>query len=604
MSNTVDNNVSTNSMKDILNRMSLGKECDYPVMANPFNEPGFLEKSKINEEEMMNIHKDIKSSARLSLYESLGDQLRQDSGYGDYESVLDATKRSDFLEFCNLKDDNGFAAIKWAGDMGYHKIVKLLLDSGAEPDKAGLKDFINIKFDENDLESFKEMDTIRECDENEDSYNDSFGNFHPDLNIKDLDLRTGQTEQSLPRTKKEKKEMIKRVVDFEESFREKQNKFPFSSKFSEKEYNGADMSDDIVEDGEELPDGRTDINTPIVTDKMFENAIPYNPPQKPVKKTESGGFGKAFAKNLAKNFSKTGFSNDRYDKFVPPGRKEFTADEIQQMMNSKGVETFQGKSNEFLEEFSSKDVTKYLMTPAKIQPMLRIHRLNMCAASPVRDDLYNSVKNSFKHQKKVLKTSIINKITDSIYEMIKFYLDMYHRLMDFGRVEVRNSPIHGKGIFATRKIKRGDVVTFYFPYFLNYSYSENEKEPDIDICVPIISRRRFDKEGDDKKYNELFASTIKIPGNFYLMGDDEYISDSRLLGHMVNDPCDFSKGKPDHIKYEKELLQKANASVVSYKDDRRYVYIGAMRDIEIGEEILVPYGGRYWEIESPKSETV
>lgn len=627
MSNIVDTNVSNFSMKNILETMATTDEKLHPVMQNPFNTPGFSNIINSDENEIMNIHKNIKLAANSTNYEKLAEELRQNAGYGDYEAVEIATKDENFLHYCDLKDENGFTAIKWAGDMGYHRIVKLLLNCGAKPYRDDLKDFININFNESDIQRFNEMDTIDEGDDEDNEI--GMSNFG--FNGNGADLKPNPHVRPLPSNKKEKKEMLKRMSDLEKSSINKNVGFGIldglKQSINDDDYNGADMTDDIIEAGEEIPEGRSEVNNHVLMDDKFANAIPYNQsgniptttkdtnssmkkgfllnkskkPNDDKKTDKKAGFGAAFAKNLAKNFSKTDFSENRHEKFVLPNRKEVTPEEIQDMIINRGLETFRGKSNEFLEEFSSKDVTKYLMNAEKIQPMLRLHRTTMCSESPVRADLYQSIKNNLEAQKKGVGKAVLNRITDSIYEMIKFYLEMYHRLIDIGRVEVRDSPIHGKGVFATRKIKRGDVITFYFPYFLNYNYADihdTKREETADIVIPVISRRRF--EGNSaEKYDELFKSTIKIPDNFYLMGDDEYISDSRFLGHMVNDPCNFKNGPVDHLKYDSEILKNANATVVSYTGDRRYIYVGAMRDIEINEEILVPYGGRYWGINVP-----
>lgn len=558
--NVVDNL----SIKDILNKMSSRGENSYPIMNNPFIDPNYSSEHKNIETDIKNIHRVIKLTASENIYEELAEELRQNAGYGDYDACKVATERLDFLKFCDMKDENGFTAIKYAGDLGYHKIVKLLLDSGAKPDKVGLRDFININIDENDI--YQSLETIEEGLDEDNELTKVFDKLP--------ELKPTPTTVPLPTTRAEKKEMLNRLNEIESSLIGKKLNFG------------------IADNIKTRPIHESEINY-VEIDEVFEQATPFTPNLKSeAPKKKESGFGASFKKNLAKNFSKTKFSENRYnDKITPPEKTEMTPDEIQEIMKQRNIESFQGKSNEFLEEFSSKDVSKYMMSSEKIQPALKEFRGKMLPSIPVRKDIYDSVKNSLKNQKYILGTKVLNNLVDSIYGIIKFYIDIYHRMVNFDRVEVRPSPIHGNGIFAKRKIQKGDIITFYFPYFLNYDHEKN-----ADIIIPILSRRTFEK--DQSSFNNLFKSTIKIPDNFYLMGDDEFISDSRFLGHMANDPCDFKSGSVDSTKYESEILDKANASVVSYTNDRRYIYIGAMRDIEIDEEILVPYGGRYWELDS------
>lgn len=597
----VDFNTNASSIKDILNAMSSKDGNIHPSMVNPFLDPNFSTKSVMGEEEVKGIHRGIKLAAKQTLYEELAEDLRQNSGYGDYDACKMAVDRDDFKEFCDLKDENGFTAIKYAGDLGYHKIVKLLLDAGAKSYQPGLKDFININVDQNDIGMLQSLNPIKEGEDEDNEIEDKI--------YKMSDLKPTPSILPLPTTKDEKEKMMRRLNNLETSLSNKNVNFSLFDKL--------EQSDKLRPDIESKNDDSFNIDSikrftggdGFTARQTSPDAIPYTnktavSSEKSSNKKKETSFGAAFKKNLAKNFSKTGFSDDRHvDKFVPPGRTEVTPEQIQDMMINMNLERFQGKSNEFLEEFSGRDVSKYMMNSEKIQPMLKLNRATMLPASPIRSDLLESITSSLKNQNHVLNKSAIDSITDSVFETIKFYIDMYHRMMDLGRVEVRSSPIHGNGVFATRKIKRGDVVTFYFPYFLNYNYADpndKDREKTADIVVPVLSRRKIK---GDKDFNDLFKSTIKIPDNFFLMGDNEFISDSRFLGHMINDPCDFSKGHVDEEKYERELLNKANASVVSYTNDRRYIYVGAMRDIEIGEEILVPYGGRFWEIE-PKIVSV
>lgn len=210
-----------------------------------------------------------------------------------------------------------------------------------------------------------------------------------------------------------------------------------------------------------------------------------------------------------------------------------------------------------------------------------------------------TIKSTLKAQIGYLSRKKLDGIVDSVFMKLLFYRNMFRRLTPIDNVVVRESPVHGQGIFATKKIKNGDIITFYFPYFLEHVHVDKadiERDGEGIILTPVISRRNFSLENDGE-LSAMRRGAIKIEKDFYLVGDDQYVADHRFLGHLANDPCDFSKGPVDALKYESEIINKANASIVSYSEDRKYVYLAAIRTIEIDEEIFVPYGTRYWEID-------
>lgn len=316
-----------------------------------------------------------------------------------------------------------------------------------------------------------------------------------------------------------------------------------------------------------------------------------------VKKENEGGlFSKNFAKSMQKNFAKNGFSENRSnDKpFKVPERAEVTPEQIDEMMLKMNTNQYALRNNEFLEQYSSRDVSKLLIKEPNIDVNLLEHRNRMLPPSPVKSDLINTIKSCLKLQIGYVSKKNIEKIVDKVYEKLIFYRDMFLRLIPINNVVVKPSLIHGQGIFATKQLKKGEIITFYFPYFLEHVYTDTEKKQEGIILVPVISRRSFTDNNDE--LSAMRKGSIKIDFDFFLVGDDKYIGDQRFLGHLANDPCDFSKGNIDFVKYEKEIIEKANASVVSYSEDRKFIYLVATKTIKIDEEILVPYGANFWEI--------
>lgn len=321
-----------------------------------------------------------------------------------------------------------------------------------------------------------------------------------------------------------------------------------------------------------------------------------------VKSTEtkkSGGL--SFTNVFKKNFIKNGFSEEREsDRIKVPKGKETSVEEMEEILKKSGISlnktgTYAAINNVFLEKYSKRDITKLLIPVDKINPVLLQHRIKMLPGEPNKENLHQMVMNLLRQQIPTVTNDEINGASGLIYEYMLFYRDFFLRLIEIDKITIKNSPIHGKGVFAIKDIKEGSLITFYFPYFLEYVHPDvlNEKNEGY-VIVPISSRRKITNNNGELDY--LRKGTIRISDHFMLVGDDQYISDYRICGHMINDPCDFSKGKVTEDEYEKQIISKANGSVVSYEKDRRFIYVAATRDIKEGEEILVPYSARYWEL--------
>ena len=114
-------------------------------------------------------------------------------------------------------------------------------------------------------------------------------------------------------------------------------------------------------------------------------------------------------------------------------------------------------------------------------------------------------------------------------------------------IEVRHSPIHGRGVFATRRIRKGREI--------------------IEYKGKRISHAEADAEGPDTGHTFLFTL------------NDEYVIDAGRGGNaarFINHSC-----KPNCTAYWIEAEPK------NPKKDR--VVIEARRDIEPGEELSYVY---------------
>jgi len=110
-------------------------------------------------------------------------------------------------------------------------------------------------------------------------------------------------------------------------------------------------------------------------------------------------------------------------------------------------------------------------------------------------------------------------------------------------IEVRNSPVHGRGVFATRRIEKGERIIEY----LGERVSHDEAD------------RRYESKDENDSHTFLFIVDSKIVIDAGVDGND-----ARFFNHSCDPNCE---------------------SVV----EKRRVYIEAIRAIELGEEMTYDY---------------
>lgn len=163
-------------------------------------------------------------------------------------------------------------------------------------------------------------------------------------------------------------------------------------------------------------------------------------------------------------------------------------------------------------------------------------------------------------------------------------------------VEVKSSPVHGKGVFATKNIKEGDLITLYPGDIVAYIPDANGKDKNH-LVLPFYSERmeKANSEASNKKENiyDLYSSyKYNVNDHYTIIGCPEFTDNPSYCGHLINDRCDFDKITPEI--YSKLSLLKTNSKFVNIARDS-HVVIVARRDIVKGEEIFISYGVGYWE---------
>ena len=165
--------------------------------------------------------------------------------------------------------------------------------------------------------------------------------------------------------------------------------------------------------------------------------------------------------------------------------------------------------------------------------------------------------------------------------------------LKYNHIEVRKSPIHGIGVFATQSIPEGSLVTYYPAH----AFVSGKQVTFLDA-----SDRQFikNKEKIIPDYGYSFTWKDKIVGSPYR------VDDALLLGHMLNDAyINIFRGvKKTHLKRLENLKNLIATYTINghkranciYKEnkDHSLVSVATTRKIEKGEELLVLYHTSYW----------
>jgi SET domain len=164
------------------------------------------------------------------------------------------------------------------------------------------------------------------------------------------------------------------------------------------------------------------------------------------------------------------------------------------------------------------------------------------------------------------------------------------------KVQVKESPTHGLGVFATETIKKGELVTRY-PADLIFQGTESgynlvtDGLTDLEYAEARVARLTID---------QVKSYILSLCDDLYIFGDPERHSPGKCA-HIINDgvmldkintsPTPANAGKEHHNYYLRGLRCNCVFNQSTDKDGRWAV---AIRDIQAGEELFTNYGYQYW----------
>lgn len=160
-------------------------------------------------------------------------------------------------------------------------------------------------------------------------------------------------------------------------------------------------------------------------------------------------------------------------------------------------------------------------------------------------------------------------------------------------VVIKESNIHGKGVFAKKDIKKGEIITLYPGDVAIYLPEGNNG--DKTLSYNFFSDRMASKAEEGKNYLDLSKYSYSIDTKHIISGCPDFVDNPSYLGHMINDRfvCDYDKITPEI--YLELSMKKTNSMFVPIADNIQ-VAIVARRDIKAGEEIFISYGVQYWNV--------
>ena len=174
-------------------------------------------------------------------------------------------------------------------------------------------------------------------------------------------------------------------------------------------------------------------------------------------------------------------------------------------------------------------------------------------------------------------------------------------------LEVKDSPIHGKGVFAKTDINKGRVVCIYpcdGVIEKNKLFSTSLKSLPTHFNphsykFALRSRRSGGAEWTAAKRRDKLVSKYTnevINDQIYIYGDPS-IRNDYCLGHLINDSYkDVAELKNKNIgkMVLKYMIKAGHYKNCAFVVTRYYIYVKTTTAITKGEELFAPYGFQYW----------
>ena len=159
-------------------------------------------------------------------------------------------------------------------------------------------------------------------------------------------------------------------------------------------------------------------------------------------------------------------------------------------------------------------------------------------------------------------------------------------------VEVRESPIHGKGVFVTKDVECGQLLTLYPPDAFAFARPDRVGGECLQVS-PDIDHDREEAEAARQTY----GFSLGTPGGVRvcIVGFPKLCSDPAYMAHLANDPVGDARSEKE---YYAQIGIRGNAYLAGLQCGLCIALFAGKR-IRAGEEVLAPYMYDYWKMRSP-----
>jgi SET domain len=183
-----------------------------------------------------------------------------------------------------------------------------------------------------------------------------------------------------------------------------------------------------------------------------------------------------------------------------------------------------------------------------------------------------------------------------------------HLRLNRSRVGVSTIPNAGVGVFATRFIHIGELITLYPGDALLQWRNATDYEDRHGVALRVLlgphlsemERHEASTMGTlfGRSMDAARAYEVRIADTISVVGDPQRCHDAAYLGHLLNDgACCLSNTSSTKeavvTAYAQQSLAAANAKIV-VGTEACHVEVVAMKPIAPGQEIFLSYGASYW----------
>ena len=175
---------------------------------------------------------------------------------------------------------------------------------------------------------------------------------------------------------------------------------------------------------------------------------------------------------------------------------------------------------------------------------------------------------------------------------------------DLDAVEPRPSPVHGTGVFARRRVRKGELITLYPAHVVWLPNPSGQYDVVTgDLATRIVRSRQMTPAQQHEFVKRCDTTLLPIEAlDGALAGvkisGDPHIRDATACGHVLNDGARLESTSVMHLHtYNRKSLTMCNAVYVHFHGGCLTGMV-ATSDIPEGNECFFHYGPEFW-IETP-----